>query len=151
MDLSNGYYEDCNKKLYKVDEKDIFQRVDDNWKPLLYPQNFVMYWKHGLLTKKDICELELETGSLPLYLEGDCPEEIGTLPLTVDEEIFLLEEELEEVNFKIEKVYGSYSYKVKEVDKLSGLLHKLEENQEKIEAKICSLKEELKCLKNTKV
>lgn len=143
MDLTNGYYEDCNKKLYKVEADQIYFRAETEWKPLLYPQNFVMYWKHGLLTKKDICELELENCTLPLYLEGDCPEEAATLPLTVDEEIFLLEEELDSLDINYSKALCAYDSKSDELFGIQGILDRIEEQKGKVENKIKTLLEEL--------
>jgi hypothetical protein len=86
--MENGYYEDLNGRIYKVEDDCISEKVEDTFKPLLYPQNFAMCLKMGLLTKKDIVELELEQLSIPLYLNGDCPEE--KLPMTPEQEIQML-------------------------------------------------------------
>lgn len=82
--MENGYYQDKNGTLYKVTDDCILEKSGDVFKTLLYPANFAMYVKMGLLEKKDIVELELEQLTIPLYLNGDCVQD--ELPLTPEQE-----------------------------------------------------------------
>ena len=86
MELTNGYYEDAEKRIYKVTDEQVFIYEKAKFVPLLGHQEFVMQLLNNLLVKKNIVELVDSSISFLVYPDGDCPDEVNPCASVIDEQ-----------------------------------------------------------------
>lgn len=79
MELINGYYQDAEKRTYKVTDDQLFVYDIEKgiFEPLLSYQEFVLQFLNNLLVKKNIVELASNYSDIVylVYPNMDCPTE----------------------------------------------------------------------------